>query len=1493
MFYLLDKYKIFFFFFFFFLVVFIVLGGSKNMDNNDFEYTLNYPINIDLDNNNYIKINTFILKGDKVNPINNVDIKFIHNNKEIFKTKTNNGYALFNLNKEKLNLTEKQLKDNHLELICKIGANVEKLSFNLVKDYKVLIITDKPIYQPGQKIFIKLIALKSIQNKYKPIKDDFILEITDPKGNKLEYKSIQTDYYGTFFYEYNLSNLINLGVYKIKLIKDGKILNTINFEVQKYTLPKFKIELKDAPNYLVINKEYDLGLELSYFFGKKVNGAKVDIDVYSFDAEFYKISSYSGKTDKNGTFKFKLKLPDYLTGVDKNKGLIKIAIKAEDSANQIETKDFIFNVYSKEVLSDIVPINPIVKNKENKFLLICYKPEGEESKDSKYKVVFYKPFNKTFILNKNTFKFDYLVNNHIVFEYDVIDLNNNFKETFSYYFYPNENINDYIFLDLDEVLYKVGDKVNLEVITNDRKQVYIETYLKTSSGFISLSSDTIEVNKKTNYSFTLKDKGNIIIRAYFIDSKGNIVDNIKSIIVNESDSNYLILPNFDKEVYKPKDKMKLKIKTVLNGKEVDSKVLVDIVDEAVLYLANKTPELLKLYLSLVDELLTPKYEAHNYKDLIIKKQNDILSYALLKDYNNLISENFGSENKLINSIESKYEKTLKNAGIIYQKAYNYYTQYKDIPNILDLDKGNAYDGWNRLFKLVLRGGIIKVISSGPDGKFDTKDDIIYPDDIVYPGRYYYKQKERIVFFDGGRNLPRVTFKALEESSPKSSVNTLKSEFKKDNLKSNFSIRDYFPETFYSDIIDSNKDVVLTLPDSITNWKVSLLAFNKEGNIANKVLDLRVFQEFFIDVNLPLFLTKNDEVSIPVIIYNYTNKLLKVNLKIKKDDWFELLDDDQKSIEINKSEVKKVYFKIKAVKVGKNYITIFAYSNSFKDAIKRECNVVPEGIFTKDSKSFSGNNSLSFSLLGEGKGGYVVVYPILFSQVLSGLDNLLQMPYGCFEQTSSVNYPNVLILKYLNIKNITNPSIRMKANYYISIGYQRLLTFEVEGGGFSWFGDKPANKVLTAFGLKEFKDMKDVIFVDKDLIERTKMFLLNSQLSDGSWEPDKNYLHQETWQSIQQSKLTTTAYILDALLENDKDIISNKKINLAFNYLIKNTQNLKNIDSYTLSFVFSSFVNYLSNLNDYSKIQNSFIDNFLRIKKEILNRLKGNDDELYLEGPKVSLFYGDYNSSSVETTANVCISFIKLSKINLVKIRDNDEMQIAYKMIKYLIKKKSDSGLWYSTQPTVMSLKAIYLFDLFSTNSNTNKKAILVINEKEKINVEFSKDDLAYKIIDITNYIKDGKNTVKVNGNNLFYDIVYYQYIKEPVLVHNNQKLLDINLSYDRIKVKENDRIKVNVKINNLSKRVLDMVVVDLGIPPGFSIITDNLDNLKKSGFIKNYELTYNQVIVYFHKIEEDIEFSYEIRANYPLKVNTGNYKVYEYYNPSNKIEKQGNILIVN
>jgi hypothetical protein len=59
----------------------------------------------------------------------------------------------------------------------------------------------------------------------------------------------------------------------------------------------------------------------------------------------------------------------------------------------------------------------------------------------------------------------------------------------------------------------------------------------------------------------------------------------------------------------------------------------------------------------------------------------------------------------------------------------------------------------------------------------------------------------------------------------------------------------------------------------------------------------------------------------------------------------------------------------------------------------------------------------------------------------------------------------------------NPELQMQAESYVGTGYQRLLTFEAQGGGFSLFGSAPADVFLTAYGLMQINDMAQVHPVD--------------------------------------------------------------------------------------------------------------------------------------------------------------------------------------------------------------------------------------------------------------------------------------------------------------------------------------------------------------------------------------------------------------------------------
>src|SRR5579859_45010 len=110
-----------------------------------------------------------------------------------------------------------------------------------------------------------------------------------------------------------------------------------------------------------------------------------------------------------------------------------------------------------------------------------------------------------------------------------------------------------------------------------------------------------------------------------------------------------------------------------------------------------------------------------------------------------------------------------------------------------------------------------------------------------------------------------------------------------------------------------------------------------------------------------------------------------------------------------------------------------------------------------------------------------VLPVAIQRNCGRTDSIFQAPYGCFEQTSSTTYPNVLALDYLRRTGKTNPQVEALAQQYVALGYQRLLSFEISGGGFDWFGHPPANRTLTAYGLMEFADMAEVTDVDRRLI----------------------------------------------------------------------------------------------------------------------------------------------------------------------------------------------------------------------------------------------------------------------------------------------------------------------------------------------------------------------------------------------------------------------------
>ena len=98
-----------------------------------------------------------------------------------------------------------------------------------------------------------------------------------------------------------------------------------------------------------------------------------------------------------------------------------------------------------------------------------------------------------------------------------------------------------------------------------------------------------------------------------------------------------------------------------------------------------------------------------------------------------------------------------------------------------------------------------------------------------------------------------------------------------------------------------------------------------------------------------------------------------------------------------------------------------------------------------------------------------IYPNLIGHVIESVEAIMQRPYGCAEQAISSTYPSILALRYYKHGGENVPPVVLKARRYVQGGYERLLNYQEEDGGFSYWGRGNKDLALTAYALRFFRD----------------------------------------------------------------------------------------------------------------------------------------------------------------------------------------------------------------------------------------------------------------------------------------------------------------------------------------------------------------------------------------------------------------------------------------
>ena len=1476
----------------------------------------------------------------------------------------------------------------------------------------IFLTTEKPIYQPGQTIHARALALDRA-NHQAIAGRRLTFEVEDSRGNKVFRKITQTDAYGIASAEFGLADEVNLGTYQLRALMDDNaatsaVLSEIALQVERYVLPRFKVAVELAGNDANAKRGYRPGdhvtgtVRANYFFGKAVDRAEVTVRASGIDVARFEAGISKGQTDRDGAFAFDVRLPDFFAGNPLTRGAAPVVIEAtvKDAAGHSESRAEPVTVSSSPLLVTAVPESgSLVPGLQNQVFVLTSYPDGTPA-EADLRVQAPGVATQTAATDRAGIVIVALrAGDATTLRIDARDHQGN--HTSVRIPLQSRGGSDQVLLRTERALYRAGEPIRLQIFsTMQSGSAYVDVV---KDGQTIGTYDVDIVNGRAALDLTARPEmaGTLQLNAYVFGREGRPIADHKLVFVQPAEE-LKIQTELDQPAYRPGGEARIGFRVTNNrGEGVQAALGLEIVDQAVFALAEKQPGFAKVFFYLEQELMKSRYEIHSVTlpQVISSAEphpQDLAARALFaateqlaaandvaSDFAGAVPQNRYSQYAAL--YQARLRAEINQVGAHLPHPSGATAQPCDRATMAArLHEANLRDPWGNSLRVdagTPGTNTFLVRSAGPDGKFETADDLLqYREDrfCMEPGawgadRFNLRFENSgnlqnpltevtgVVLDSSGASIPRATIRIVERVTGRAHAITsgidgrfglaalpagdfdiwvMAAGFRPTMLRftlheaqravlsvvlnvgstaetvevsaapaalmtesamisgraarnaqltsneapaagpqqaaSGTHARTWFPEALFvapEIVTDPHGRASVTIPiaDNITTWRMALLASTRQGALGSGTSSLKVFQDFFTELDLPVTLTQGDQVSLPVGIYNYSGARGQVHLRLVPDGWYSLDGDaPEKSLRVESGRVAGAQFTIEAKRIGKFKLTLMAEMDgpaTRKDIVVREIEVVPNG--RERNVVFNGRldkpvgQVVTFppNAIPDAGKIFVRLYPSPLSQVVEGMDAILRMPYGCFEQTSSATYPNVLALDYMKRTEKLTPEVHAKAEGFIANGYQRLLTFEVPGGGFSWFGRAPANKILTSYGLMEFSDMAKVHDIDRRLIQRTQEWLARQQQPDGSWKPDTNFINEGATNRYNTDRLRITAYIAWAL-ENTG--YQGPELQRARQYAVTNRNG--SLDAYTLAVL----ANFAVDSGKDSALAHEAIQQLLDARTE-------RNDQAWWSAEETGVY--DVGASAVVETTGLAVQAL---------LKSGEAPATVRKALNYITARKDAAGTWGTTQATIMALKAL-LVSTEKGSADAHGTVEITLNGKPVGTLAITADnaDLFHQFV--------LKPTDPSGANNLAlqfegeggpaYQIAGRYFV--PWEGGLAEEPLSIDVSYDRTRLPQGDIASATATVRSHLATTANMVMVDLGIPPGFDLLSEDLDDYRdkragrKSGRLEKFSLTATQAILYFDSIapRATVTVHYRLRAKYPIRTRTFESRVYEYYDP--------------
>ncbi|KAM6438234.1 alpha-2-macroglobulin-like protein 1 [Rhynochetos jubatus] len=711
------------------------------------------------------------------------------------------------------------------------------------------------------------------------------------------------------------------------------------------------------------------------------------------------------------------------------------------------------------------------------------------------------------------------------------------------------------------------------------------------------------------------------------------------------------------------------------------------------------------------------------------------------------------------------------------------------------------------------------------------------------------------------------------------------------------VRTWFPETFIWTLVPINDsgtaELAVTAPNSITDWRAMTFCTSESHGLGiSETTSLRSFKPFFVEPTLPYSVFQGESFPLKVKVFSYLKQCMVLQLSLMDSKDFEFVHANVKfTICLCPDSAETFFWDVKATKLGKVNFTVTAEVMEQEDVCTDSTAVVPEsggkdkvvkhllvkaeGLleekthtsilcpketsasetipFTMPENRVLGSESIHISFLGD-----------ILGTALHNIEELIQMSSGCGEQNMVHFAPNVFITRYLEETGQLTPELKQKAIGYLESGYQRQLLYKHTDGSYSAFGERsePGNTWLTALVLKTFSQAKDFIHIDEQNIKDAASALIKSQTPSGCFKSMGKLFNNGLMGSVEEgmglSSAIITALIHSGMPQSDPVVWK----------ALKCIKDLVNADTGN------------SSLYSLALAANAFaVAGDKALRQKILKRLDKaatiSDVQMFWsqksKQEKDSLYWYRAPSVDVELTSSILMAHLSKSSLS------SDEIRKASQIVSWLTKQQNPYGGFASTQDTVVALEALALYAAKTFSKDGPDLQASLTSEDFNLNIQVDTTNrLLQQTVELPAIPRD--YTVYVQGHGcLFLQAILRYHI--PPLRSDVTFAMSVQTECTRPNATQ---FPVTVHARYTGNHVsTNMVLIQVELLSGYSPVASSLEELKKIPLVKKVESEADQVILYLEELtRQPHAYTLLVQQNTPVKDRKpANIKVYDYYMP--------------